>query len=92
MLSLPSLKVSQSSIDLTHRSALLGDITVDRTNASLRRESDGRLDLAKVFSAAPGPKADGDNAADAKAGKPWQVRLGSFKLTDAAFRFEDVSL
>ena len=93
MLSLPSLKVSQSSIDLTHRSALLGDITVDRTNASLRRESDGRLDLAKVFAAAPGPKAAREIiAADAKAGKPWQVRLGSFKLTDAAFRYEDVSL
>ncbi|HET7062404.1 MAG TPA: DUF748 domain-containing protein, partial [Nitrosospira sp.] len=41
VLSLPSLKVSQSSIDLAHQSVTLGDITLDRIHAFLRRESDG---------------------------------------------------
>jgi hypothetical protein len=106
LLSLPSLTVSQSSIDLTHHAVLLGDITVDRLNASLRRESDGRLDIGKLFSRAPGLIADlstDARHADAaqkkqekkppkEAGKPWQVRLARLKLAGAALRFEDAAL
>lgn len=93
LLSLPSLKVSQSSIDLTRQSVTLGDITLDRIHASLRRESDGRLNLAKLFTPASHSMAPREAIAPkAKAGKPWEVRFGSFKLTGAALRYEDVSL
>ncbi len=104
VLSLPLLTMSQSSIDIPRKSIALGGITVDRLNASLRRESDGRLEVAKLFSRAPGFVADLSSQAPGTeavqettpakpgAGKPWEVRLASFELTGAALRFEDVSL
>ncbi|SEK96684.1 DUF748 domain-containing protein [Nitrosovibrio tenuis] len=93
VLSLPSLSVSQVAIDLTRKTVVLGDVILDRMNASVRRESDGRLDLVKLFSQVPNPKQAPETApAKTQATKPWAVRLGSFKLTGAALRFEDVSL
>jgi uncharacterized protein involved in outer membrane biogenesis len=93
ILSLPALNVSQVTIDLARQTATLADITLDRMNAAMRRENDGRLDLAKLFSRSPEAKPAPEAApAPAEAGKPWTVRLASFNLKSAALRFEDVTL
>ncbi len=56
ILSLPALNVSQVTIDLARQTAILADVTLDRMNAAMRRENDGRLDLMKLFSPASGAK------------------------------------
>ncbi|SEA48769.1 DUF748 domain-containing protein [Nitrosospira multiformis] len=95
-LSLPKLALEEIVVDIRQKNVSLRAATLDRFNVSLRRHKDGRLDLAKLFtpinraekasqsSTPPSPKAD--------SGKPWTVKLGSFKLADAALRFEDATL
>ncbi len=98
-LSLPSLSVSQVTIDQAQQTVAVGDVTLDRLHVAMRRDGDGRLDITKLFSPAPmekhAPEASpATPAAPAKkeAGKPWAVRLGSFKLAGASLRYEDASL
>ncbi|HEX8874019.1 MAG TPA: DUF748 domain-containing protein [Nitrosospira sp.] len=99
ILSLPSLSVSRVTVDQARRTAAVGDVTLDRLHVAMRRDGDGRLDITKLLS--PGPAeshapeaspAAPATPAKAEAGKPWAVRLGSFKLAGAALRYEDVSL
>ncbi|SEO07691.1 Uncharacterized protein involved in outer membrane biogenesis [Nitrosospira multiformis] len=95
-LNLPKLMLDEIVVDTGQKNVSFGAATLDRFNASLRRHKDGRLDLARLFtpinraekasqsSTPPSPQAD--------TGKPWTVKLGSFKLADAALRFEDATL
>lgn len=94
VLSLPKLSVEEVAIDSLQRSVALGAVTLDRFKASMRRETDGRLDLVKLFAPPPGKTAPDSATTPAKeeAGKPWGARLGSFKLVAAALRFEDRTL
>ena len=93
LLTLPSLHVSRVTIDLARQTAAIEDVTLDRMSAAMRRESDGRLDLVKLFSRAPEAHPSTESASvKAEASKPWTARLGSFNLKSAALRFEDVTL
>ena len=51
-LRLPQLRVTDIAVDSRRQSLAIGSVVLERFNASARRESDGRLDLAKLFSAA----------------------------------------
>ena len=92
VLSLPKLSVDGITIDTTQRSASVGMITLDGFKASLRREADGRLDLAKFFAPASGKTEPEAPPAKAEPGKPWTARLGTLKLVAAALRFDDATL
>ncbi|MEO7558697.1 MAG: DUF748 domain-containing protein [Nitrosospira sp.] len=94
VLSLPKLSVEDATIDSLQQSAVVGTVTFDGFKASMRRETDGRLDLVKFFSLPPGKAAPIPVATPAKAeaGKPWTARLGTLKLVAAALRFEDSTL
>lgn len=94
VLSLPKLSVDEVAIDTMQQSVALGAITLDRFTASMRRETDGRLDLVKLFAPPPGKTAPDSVASPAKeeTSKPWTARLGSLNLVAAALRFEDRTL
>ncbi|SFU62146.1 DUF748 domain-containing protein [Nitrosospira multiformis] len=95
-LNLPKLTLDEIVVDTGQKNVSLGAATLDRFNASLRRHKDGRLDLAKLF--APTNKAEKASQSStppspkAATGKPWTVKLGSFRLADAGLRFEDTTL
>jgi hypothetical protein len=93
-LSLQKLSVDEIAIDPMKQNARLGAVTLDRLKTSMRRETDGSLDLVKLFAPSPGKAAPVTAAspADAETDKPWAARLGSLKLVAAALRFEDRTL
>jgi uncharacterized protein involved in outer membrane biogenesis len=95
-LSVPKFTLDEIVVDAGQKNVTLGAATLDRFNASLRRHKDGRLDLAKLFTptdrAEKASQSSTPPSVKAEAGKPWVVKLGSFKLADAALRFEDATL
>lgn len=96
-LNLPKFTVDEILVDAGQKNVSLGAATLERFNASLRRDKDGRLDLVKLFTPtgrvekASQPPAPSTVKTEEQ-GKPWGVKLGSFKLADAALRFEDATL
>ncbi|GAB1719608.1 MAG: Protein of unknown function DUF748 [Nitrosospira sp.] len=103
VLHLLKLGVDEIAVDPGQRSATIGTVTLDGFKASMRREKDGRIDIAKLF--APSrvktktpaePEAAPANTetipAKTEAGKPWTTRLHSVKLEGAALRYEDATL
>lgn len=92
-LSLPQLRVDDVTVDPKGQSLSAGSLVLERFKASIRRESDGRLDLAKLFAPATGtePRPEA-TVAQAEASKPWAAKLGSLKIIAAIIRFEDSTL
>lgn len=92
-LSLPQLRVDDVTVDPKGQSLSAGSFVLERFKASIRRESDGRLDLAKLFAPAPRTEPAAEAAApQAEASKPWAAKLGSLKIIAAIIRFEDSTL
>jgi hypothetical protein len=93
-LHLPKLSVDEITVDPAQQSAAIGAVILEGFKASMRRETDGRIDLAKLFAPSPAKTLPEPGPAPAKAesGKPWTTRLGSLKLAAAALRFEDATL
>ena len=101
-LRLPQLRVNEVAVDTRRQSLAIGSVVLERFNASARRESDGRLDLAKLFSATheEEPLAKGaanrtertERTEQSGASKPWTAKLGSLNIIAAALRFEDATL
>jgi hypothetical protein len=89
VLGLTKLDVDEIVVDTKQRNIVVGTVTLDRFKTSMRRETDGRLDLVKLFARAPEPAV---STVKAEAGKPWGARLGSLKLVASALRFEDSTL
>ncbi|KIO48816.1 DUF748 domain-containing protein [Nitrosospira sp. NpAV] len=93
VLNLPKLSVEDATIDSAQQSVMVGTVTFDGFKASMRRETDGRLDLAKLFAPAPGKAIPVATPVEVEApGKPWAARLGTLKLVASALRFEDSTL
>jgi uncharacterized protein involved in outer membrane biogenesis len=94
VLSLPRLSVDEVAIDSKRQSVAVGAVVLDRFKAGARRETDGRLDLVKLFAPPPGQAVSAPEPppANAETSKPWAVQLGSLKLKAAALRFEDSTL
>jgi uncharacterized protein involved in outer membrane biogenesis len=101
VLHLPKLGVDEIAVDPEQRSATIGTVMLDGFKASMRRETDGRIDIAKLFAPSPAKTLEEPEAAPTKAeaapakaesGKPWATRLGSLKLAAAALRYEDATL
>jgi uncharacterized protein involved in outer membrane biogenesis len=94
VLHLPKLSVDEIAVDLGQQSAAIGAVMLEGFKASMRRETDGRIDLAKLFAPSPAKTLPEPEPAPAKAqsGKPWTTRLGSLKLAGAALRYEDATL
>jgi uncharacterized protein involved in outer membrane biogenesis len=92
-LSLPQLRMDEVRVDPKGQSLSAGSLVLERFTASIRRESDGRLDLAKLFAPAPGTEPTPEAAApQAEASKPWAAKLGSLKIIAAIIRFQDSTL
>lgn len=89
VLSLTKLDIDKIVIDTTQQSIAVGTVTLNRFKTSMRRETDGRLDLVRLFTRISEPTA---STVKAEAGKPWGTRLGSLKLVASALRFEDSTL
>jgi hypothetical protein len=94
VLHLPKLDVDEIAVDPRQQSAAIGAVMLDGFKASMRRETDGRIDLAKLFAPSPAKTLPEPQPAPAKAeaGKPWTTRLNSLKLAGAALRYEDATL
>ena len=91
-LRLPQLRVTDIAVDSRRQSLAIGSVVLERFNASARRESDGRLDLAKLFSAArkegePAPEAAATQTEKTEASKPWTAKLGSLNIVAACPSF-----
>ncbi|SEP41154.1 DUF748 domain-containing protein [Nitrosovibrio sp. Nv6] len=92
VLRLPTLNVDEVAIDSKRQSVAIGAVVLDRFKAAARRQADGRLDLLKLVTPAPGTASMPEASAKAETSKPWTAQLGSLKLTGAALRFEDSTL
>ncbi len=94
ILSLPKLSANKIVIDPTQKNVALGVMELDQFKASIRRETDGQLNLTNHFT----PLADEQastlkrRAAVAEASEPWAVSIDKLKLADAALHFEDLTL
>ena len=95
-LRLPRLRVNDVAVDSSRQRLAIGSVVLERFNGSARRESDGRLDLAKLFSTppkeAPAPEALATDTEKTGASKPWATKLGSLNIVAASLRFEDDTL
>ena len=89
VLSLAKLDVDEIVVDTKRHGIAVGTVTLDRFKTSMRRETDGRLDLERLFTRVSEPTA---TTVKAEAGKPWGTRLGTLKLVASALRFEDSTL
>jgi len=93
VLSLLRFNVDEVAVYPAQQSVNIGTVMLDGFKASMRRETDGRMDLVKLFAPSPTKTTvEPVAAAQAEAGKPWTARLGTLKLAAAALRFEDVTL
>ncbi|MCK5435801.1 MAG: DUF748 domain-containing protein, partial [Nitrosomonadaceae bacterium] len=94
ILSLPKLSVNKIVIDPTQKKVALGVIKLDQFKASIRRETDGQLNLTHHFTPLPEEQASTlqRRSAVAEASEPWAVSIDKLKLADAALRFEDLNL
>ena len=94
ILSLPKLSVNKIVVDPTQKNVALGVVKLDQFKASIRRETDGQLNLVHHFTPLPDEQASTleRRSAVAKAGEPWAVSIDKLKLADAALHFEDLTL
>jgi hypothetical protein len=101
VLHLPKLAIDEIEVDPAQQSATIGTVMLEGFKASMRRETDGRIDIAKLFAPSPAKTSAEPEAVPAKAeatlnkaeaGKPWTARLRSLKLAAAALRYEDATL
>jgi hypothetical protein len=94
ILSLPKLSVNQIMIDLTQKKVALGVMKLDQFKASIRRETDGQLNLTHHFTPLPDEQASTlqRRSAVAEASEPWAASIDKLKLADAALHFEDLTL
>lgn len=94
ILSLPKLSVNKIVVDPTQKNVALGVVKFDQFKASIRRETDGQLNLVHHFTPLPDEQASTleRRSAVAKAGEPWAVSIDKLKLADAALHFEDLTL
>ncbi|MCK5715613.1 MAG: DUF748 domain-containing protein, partial [Nitrosomonadaceae bacterium] len=94
ILSLPKLSVNKIVIDPTQKKVVLGVIKLDQFKASIRRETDGQLNLTHHFTPLPEEQASTlqRRSAVVEASEPWAVSIDKLKLADAALRFEDLNL
>jgi Domain of Unknown Function (DUF748) len=94
ILSLPKLSANKIVIDPTQKNVALGVMELDQFRASIRRETDGKINLINHFT----PLADEQvstlkrRAAVAEASEPWAVSIDKLKLADAALHFKDLTL
>jgi len=94
ILSLPKLSVNKIVIDPTQKNVALGVMKLDQFKASIRRETDGQLNLTHHFTPLPDEQASTlqRRSAVAEASEPWAVSIDKLKLADAALHFEDLTL
>ena len=94
ILNLPKLSVNKIVIDPTQKKVSLGVMKLDQFKASIRRETDGQLNLTHHFTPLPDEQASTleRRSAVAEASEPWAVSIDKLKLADAALHFEDLTL
>jgi hypothetical protein len=94
VLDLPKLNLDEVVVDPGQQNAAIGTVMLEGFRASLRRGTDGRIDLAKLFAPPPAKTPVEPEVAPAKAeaGKPWTAQLSSLKLAATALRYEDATL
>ena len=94
ILNLPKLSANKIVIDPTQKNVALGVMKLDQFKASIRRETDGQLNLINHFTPLAEEQASTlkRREAVAEASEPWAVSIDKLKLVDAALRFEDLTL
>lgn len=94
ILNLPKLSINKIVIDPTQKKVALGVMKFDQFKASIRRETDGKLNLIHHFTPLPEEQASTlqRRSAVAEASEPWAVSIDKLKLVDAALHFEDLTL
>ncbi len=94
ILNLPKLSINKIVIDPTQKKVALGVMKLDQFRASIRRETDGKLNLIHHFTPLPEEQASTlqRRSAVAEASEPWAVSIDKLKLVDAALHFEDLTL
>jgi len=94
ILNLPKLSINKIVIDPTQKKVTLGVMKLDQFKASIRRETDGKLNLIHHFTPLPEEQASTlqRRSAVAEASEPWAVSIDKLKLVDAALHFEDLTL
>lgn len=94
VLSLPKLSVNKFVIDPTQKNVALGVLKLEQFKASIRRETDGQLNLTHHFTPLPDEEASTLERRKevAEASEPWAVSIDKLKLSDAALYFEDLTL
>ena len=94
ILSLPKLSVNKIVIDSTQKNVALGVVKLDQFKASIRRETDGQLNLVHHFTPLPDEQASTlqRRSAAAEATEQWAISIDKLKLADAALHFEDLTL
>ena len=94
ILSLSKLSVNKIVVDPTQKNVALGVVKLDQFKASIRRETDGQLNLTRHFTPLPDEQVSTlrRRSLVASASEPWTARIDNLKIADAALHFEDLTL
>ncbi len=106
ILSLPKLGINKIVIDPSQKNVVLGMVKLDQFKASIRREEDGQLNLTQHFTPLsvekePVQEETGQEEVTEQeeaetnsegTGKPWEAKIESLQIADAALHFEDLTL
>lgn len=87
LLAWQKLQLGLRDVQPLARRLVFGQLKVDGLQLDLRRDEQGRVNLASLASAPASAPAASAPAGDA--GRPWQVELERFELADARLRWND---
>ncbi len=84
-LSVGSITVAETSVDLAAQQVSLGSLKIERPQLALARDAQGRWNFEQWVRAgdAPPPSRSADSAL------PWSVKLGELQLSGGEFRVDD---
>lgn len=94
-ITLKSADVSDVALALATQRVTIGDITLNSAKVDVWRESDGQVNLLRLFKkpqASTPPSAPAAQTATAKPASPWQLGVNTIALKDASVSAEDRSV
>jgi uncharacterized protein involved in outer membrane biogenesis len=90
-ITLPELAVANTSVALSERRVIIGQVTLQKAALRVWREADGSLNLQRLL-AQPASASEPGHAAPVAAAAPWSIALDRLQIEDASVDAQDRSI